>query len=67
MIYDPEHWRSRAEETRTLADLMQHDAPRQALLRTANEYDLMAQRAMDRLRSDVHHAAEMDRLRRLTR
>lgn len=45
---DPAHWRYRAEEIRTLADDMRDERSREAMLRIAEDYDLLAQRAQER-------------------
>jgi len=39
---DPEFWRFRAEEVRTIADDMKHDQPKAMLLRMAEDYDKIA-------------------------
>lgn len=44
-INDPEHWRNRAEEARTLADQMNEEPSKQMMLRIAAEYDRLAERA----------------------
>jgi hypothetical protein len=49
-ISDPEYWRDRAEEMRTLAEGIKDEASRQRLLRTAAEYDQVAERAAERAR-----------------
>jgi hypothetical protein len=41
-FWDPEHWRFRAEETRTVADQMTHEAARTIMRRIANDYDRLA-------------------------
>ena len=40
--WDPEHWRFRAEEARTVADQMTHDEARTIMRRIANDYDRLA-------------------------
>ena len=47
-INDPEHWRNRAEEARTLAEQMSDETSRQTMLRIATDYDRLAQRAASR-------------------
>jgi hypothetical protein len=44
-INDPEHWRQRAEEARALADQMNDEASKQAMLRIVADYDRLAERA----------------------
>src|SRR5215831_5679659 len=48
-VWDPGHWRLRAEETRTVADQMTHEAARTIMRRIANDYDPLA----------LHHAHPM--------
>jgi hypothetical protein len=38
-VWDPEHWRFRAEEARTVADQMTHEEARAIMRRIANDYD----------------------------
>ena len=37
-FWDPEHWRFRAEETRTIADQMIHEEARTIMRRIAQDY-----------------------------
>ena len=47
-INDPEHWRKRAEEARTLAEQMQDPQSKQAMLRIAADYERLVERAARR-------------------
>jgi hypothetical protein len=50
-IYPPEHWHRRAEELRILAAEARRDPRSRSLLKQiADEYDLLAKRADNRLR-----------------
>ena len=49
-INDPEHWRQRAEEIRTLADDMKDEISKQMMLRIAQDYERLAARAQQRLK-----------------
>jgi hypothetical protein len=44
-INDPEHWRNRAEQARTLANQMSDEVSKQTMLRIAADYDRLAERA----------------------
>ena len=44
-FWDPEHWRFRAEETRTVADQMTHEEAPTIMRRIANDYDRLAKLA----------------------
>jgi len=48
-FWDPEHWRFRAEETRTVADQMTHEGARAIMRRIANDYDRLAKVAEEQL------------------
>src|SRR6516225_2293521 len=47
-INDPAHWRQRAQEARALADQIEDPQGRVAMLRIAQEYELLAKRAAAR-------------------
>jgi hypothetical protein len=47
-INDPQHWRARAEEARILANQMKDSEAKVAMLRIAEDYEHLAQRAEDR-------------------
>lgn len=50
-FWDPEHWRFRAEEARTVADQMTHEEARTIMRRIAMDYDRLAKLA------EVHSSA----------
>jgi len=49
VVNDPEHWRKRAKETRTVADRIFDNEFKERMLRIADEYDRLARRAEERL------------------
>ena len=48
-FWDPQHWRFRAEETRTVADQMTHEESRTIMRRIALDYDQLAKLAEEQL------------------
>ena len=51
-IYDAKHWRDRAAEMRVLSDEMKDFEVRTLMLKLANDYDKIADRAEDRAARD---------------
>jgi hypothetical protein len=49
-INDLGHWLDRAKEARTLADQMNDEGAKQAILRIAADYERLAERAAERAR-----------------
>src|SRR5262249_51225886 len=47
-INEPEHWRTRAKEARSLANKMNDAKSKDAMLRIAEDYERLALRAKDR-------------------
>ena len=47
-LTDPQHWRSRAEEMRTLGERSRDTGTKRTLLKIAVDYDTMAERAAQR-------------------
>ena len=48
LVDDAEHWRSRAEETRTIAEIMTDPEARRIMFDIAEGYDRLAERAVER-------------------
>jgi hypothetical protein len=48
--FTPEYWRSRAEEVRTIAEQLRDKFSRETMLRIAQDYEVLAQRAEERQR-----------------
>ena len=48
-IWDPAHWRFRAEQARTVADHMTHEEARAIIRRIAMDYDRLAKLADEQL------------------
>jgi len=55
-INDPEHWRQRANDMRTLANSAKDARSKAAMLQIAAEYDGLAEMAEERSRSDPEPA-----------
>lgn len=51
LLDDAEHWWSRAEETRTIAELMNDPESRRIMFAIAEGYDRLAERAAERVAS----------------
>jgi hypothetical protein len=49
-VNDPEHWRDRAREKRALAERLRNELAKQTMLRIANDFDRLAERAEERSR-----------------
>ena len=58
-LNDPKHWRKRADATRIKADLLADQAARQKLLRVADEYERLAQRAEQWLTTQKSRPSEL--------
>lgn len=48
LLDDAEHWLSRAEETRTIAEIMTDSEARRIMFDIAEGYDRLAERAVER-------------------
>jgi hypothetical protein len=48
LLDDAEHWLSRAEETRTIAEIMTDPEARRIMFDIAEGYDRLAERVVDR-------------------
>jgi hypothetical protein len=49
-VSDPQHWRRRAEEARTLVDELIDPEAKRKMLKIAEDYEALARRAEPRLR-----------------
>ena len=52
LIDDPGHWRARAEEARVLAEQMDDPEAKQTMLRIAESYERLSERAAERLKEN---------------
>lgn len=50
VVDDPAHWRDRAVEARALADQMSDELSRNTMLKIADDYERLAERAEERRR-----------------
>jgi hypothetical protein len=50
LLDDPEHWRSRAEEARTMAEQLSDPESKRTMLRIADDYERLAEHAKLRAR-----------------
>jgi len=48
LLDDPEHWRSRAEEARSVAEQLSDPESKQTMLRIAADYERLAEHAKQR-------------------
>jgi hypothetical protein len=53
ILNDAAHWRERADEARALADQMSDPDARASMLRVAQEYEKIAERALARVRESA--------------
>jgi hypothetical protein len=56
-LNDPGYWRNRADELRAIAENVKDPTAKATLLGCAQDYDLLAERAEERLRSPADAAA----------
>jgi hypothetical protein len=47
-IFSPKHWHDRAAEARAIADKLDDPQSKETMLRTAMDYERLAQRAVER-------------------
>jgi hypothetical protein len=60
LVYnDPRHWQARAAEAREIADGMADPAARASMLAVAEQYDKIAARAVERLKTHAKSVAPL--------
>jgi hypothetical protein len=50
LLDNPEYWRARAEDTRTIADALTNKESKQIMLEIVKDYECLAARAEERLK-----------------
>jgi hypothetical protein len=58
LLDDAEHWLSRAEETRTIAEIMTDPEARRIMFDIAEGYDRLAERVVERTGSGKTHTLQ---------
>jgi hypothetical protein len=61
VIDNPEHWRARAEASRTLAEQMKDAEARRIMLGIADSYELLAERAVERAKLNIFSSGRAKR------
>ncbi len=62
-ITDAKHWRDRAAEMRVLSDIMKYERTQRILLKLADDYDNLADRAEGRAACGQRAASPIPKLR----
>jgi len=57
ILLNPKHWHDRAKKTRAKADVIMRDDLKKKLLRVAEEYDRLAQRAEHKFQEQAKNNA----------
>ena len=61
VIDNPGHWRARAEESRSLAEQMKDADARRIMLGIADSYELLAERAFERVKLNIFSSGRAKR------